>query len=306
VNEDWSGWSNLPWNGLETRIQKAITVELPALVADVFTDIILQRAIVSLRKASRDELLIEATGLSSLKRHAVKCGQSGLANLFDVVGRCLALAASRSDDSSIDTVLRSYQKHGLRMLEYIASNGEHAVVERRRIREYLGIESKNDSYLTHMLNAFEKCGLIRRLPSKGGSGVRVTLDLEGKELVKAKLRPDWLPVLVELIESHAAFRSVSEAEEVLLRSGFVSAQAASEIASALQVARHKRSDLSFDKQLQMARTEAEQSKHWNIFSSFDLLTSERSRSESSKIDFSLHTHSTKLPLQNISKKVTIQ
>jgi len=299
MNEDWSGWSDLPWNELETHVCGSLTSELSDRIADALTDIILQRAVVSLRKASRDELLIEATGLSSLKRRALSVNQSVLATLFDVVGRGIAIAASRSDSSSIDAILRSYQKHGIRMLEYIASNGEHAVVERKRIREYLGIESKNDSYLTHMLNAFEKCGLIRRLPSKGGSGVRVALDLEGKGLVKAKLRPDWLPVLVELIESKAASHSAAEIEAMLLRSGFASAQAASEIATAFLVSRKKRSESPFDKQLQPANLKLGRR---NIIPLDEKFDSKLTNSEDSLSYFSQYSNSAKPNLLSNSEK----
>lgn len=237
MNEDWSGWSELPWKELEARVTETLSLELAAQSVDALKDIFWQRAIVSLRKASRDELLLEAIGLSSLKSRASRNGRSELAFFFDVVGRGVATAAACCDKTAIDSTLRSYQKYGIRMLEFIASHGDTSVVERKRIREHLGIESKNDSYLSHMLNAFEKCGIIRRLPSSNGSGMRVALDVEGKELVKAKLRPDWLPVLVELIESNANYRTTEDIKDLLIRSGFSSAQAASEIASAFSTAR---------------------------------------------------------------------
>lgn len=234
---DWTGCSDFSWQELELTLGEALAGELEDGMDEALKDVVLQRLTVSLRTRSRNELISEAAGISRLLRTAKTHGHDEIACTLEVVGRGMAIAASRNDPSAVDSVLLSYRSHGKRLLELIAEQGEDGMVRRQELVMALGIEKKNDSMMSHMLRDFERAGLIFRTPAKGSTPVMVGLDYEGKKLVRERLQPEWIELIIDVLRSLAVGYRKQSIIERFMAAGFPSHQGAERVADALLAVR---------------------------------------------------------------------
>ncbi len=235
---DWTGWSDLPWEKLKSKIEQTFASLDSSEPDEGLTEVLLQRMTVSLRIRSRDELHEEASGTLDLSRLAKRRSANSFAAICETVARSLMIAAKRHDSSAVESLLRSYGKHGTKLLELLADAGENAVVPRKTLRSSLGVD--NESQFSHLLRDFQKARLIYREQPQGSREVLVGLDVEGQEVVQRKMmQPDWILILVTYCETFGIGSNASEIAGKLLRCGFPTKHGAVEIGKAIVLGRER-------------------------------------------------------------------